>query len=667
MSRNGVRADDLLKMVFVSDPQISPDGRRAIYVQRTINADQKYESHLYMVDLIDHKVVRFTQGTANDTAPRWSPDGERIAFVSDRSGKKQIWVIPTAGGEAKQLTYCKNGVWQAPVWSPDGRHLLTIVPIAKGERLEDLGEEIGEAKEDKKKDRDEPYVVDRLKYKSDAEGFFRGKYKQLALVHVEDGTITTLTTGECDHSGACFSPDGKRIAFAANRADDPDRQLISDIYEMTLATKKWTLLTRSDGVFMSPNYSPCGRRLSVLGHRKEYMGATLTRVWVIDRETKHMSCLTEDWDVEASDVAINDMGTAAENRGAVWSQTGEALYFLASEAGSTGLYEVTLDRKVKRIIGGARQIYAFSLDHQKRHGVLAVSNYQTPGDLVFVRLEDGKEERLTEANAHWLHERTLSVPESFTFAARDGLMLHGWIMKPVGFEEGHQYPLILEIHGGPHAMYSHAFMHEFQVLAGLGYGVLFINPRGSHGYGQSFVDAVRGDYGGSDYHDLMDAVDYAMKHHRWIDAERLGVTGGSYGGFMTNWIVGHTNKFKAAVTQRSITNWLSFYGVSDIGYYFTEWELKGNLIDHADKLWRHSPLRYVKNIETPLLILHSEKDYRCPIEQAEQLYVALKQQRKTTRFVRFPNANHELSRSGDPSLRLARLREITRWFDQYLV
>lgn len=205
-----------------------------------------------------------------------------------------------------------------------------------------------------------------------------------------------------------------------------------------------------------------------------------------------------------------------------------------------------------------------------------------------------------------------------------------------------------------------------QVLADKGYAVLFTNPRGSHGYGQTFVNAVRGDYGGMDYADIMSGVDYVLEHFDFIDETRLGVTGGSYGGFMTNWIVGHTDRFKAAVTQRSISNWLSFYGVSDIGYFFTEWEVGCNVWDDPERLWHHSPLKYVKNIQTPLLILHSEKDYRCPIEQAEQLFIALKHLKRETKLVRFPEANHDLSRSGPPALRLERLNHIVGWFEQHL-
>ena len=262
-------------------------------------------------------------------------------------------------------------------------------------------------------------------------------------------------------------------------------------------------------------------------------------------------------------------------------------------------------------------------------------------------------------------QRELSSPEAIEFEGADGWKVNGWIMKPIGYEEGKKYPLILEIHGGPHAMYGNTYFNEFQILAAEGFAVLYVNPRGSHGYGQKFVNAVRGDYGGNDYQDLMCAVDYALDNFDYIDSERLGVTGGSYGGFMTNWIVGHTNRFKAAVTQRSISNWISFYGVSDIGYYFTDWQILADL-NEIEKLWDHSPLKYVDHVETPLLILHGENDFRCPIEQAEQLFIALKHRKKETKFVRFPESNHELSRSGKPALRINRLEYIRDWFLKYL-
>ncbi|MGG3923938.1 S9 family peptidase, partial [Geobacillus thermodenitrificans] len=264
------------------------------------------------------------------------------------------------------------------------------------------------------------------------------------------------------------------------------------------------------------------------------------------------------------------------------------------------------------------------------------------------------------------NEVTFADAEPFTYQSTDGWDIQGWIMKPPRLGDGEKAPLVVEIHGGPHTMYGFTFFHEFQLLASSGYAVLFTNPRGSHGYGQSFVNAVRGDYGGMDYEDIMAGVDAAIKQFAFIDETRLGVTGGSYGGFMTNWIVGHTNRFRAAVTQRSISNWLSFAGVSDIGYFFTKWEVGCDVWEDAERLWHHSPLKYVKNVRTPLLILHSEHDYRCPIEQAEQLFIALKQLGQETKLVRFPDANHDLSRTGNPALRLERLHQIVGWFDHYL-
>ncbi|WP_340081388.1 S9 family peptidase [Terribacillus sp. FSL K6-0262] len=661
MTANGLSAQDLLNFSFLSDPQLSPDGKSVVFVQKVINKKEKYQSNLFLMDVDSKEITQFTQGDHSDVQPRWSSDGQHIFFTSNRSGKQQIWKIAFNGGEASQVTTFKRGASQ-PVLSPDGKKLMVTVPLTASDNLEDK-----EAKEKKTEEKRKPYITTNLVYKSDAKGFSDETFDHLVLIDLETGTPTLLTDGEYNHHSPAFSPNGMHVAYSANRSEDPEQTFFSDIYQLDLTTKRTEKLTSSDKVFYTPNYSPDGKKLSLLGDDLEYTGATLTRVWTLDLATKELSCLTSDWDVECHDVAINDMGTGAASAGAVWSKTNDALFFLASERGSTGLYQVTLDKNITKVVGGKRQVYAFSTDKNQERFVYAVSQSAAiPGDLFVSALSGSDEQRLTAVNEHLLQTKILSAPEDFHFKANDGTELQGWIMKPAGFQEGETYPLVLEIHGGPHAMYSHAFMHEFQVLAGKGYGVLYMNPRGSHGYGQQFVDAVRGDYGGIDYADVMVAVDYALENHDWIDASRLGVTGGSYGGFMTNWIVGHTNRFKAAVTQRSISNWLSFYGVSDIGYFFTEWEHKTTVMEDPEELWRISPLRYAKNIQTPLLILHSENDYRCPIEQAEQLYVALKQQKKPTRFVRFPESNHELSRSGDPGLRIIRLNEITDWFETYL-
>lgn len=655
----GITADDLLQFSFIQEPQVSPDGKHVIYVNRTINDKKKYQSNLHVVDTTTKQSIPFTQGKHTVSQPVFSPDGKSIAFVSDRSGKQHVWLIALHGGEARQVTFFPNGA-SNPVWSPDGKSLLVQASLGKDESLDQDKEE----KEDSETLK--PYVTTNLRYKNDGVGFSKEKYQQLVLVNLEDQTTTLLTSGEFNHSNATFSPDGTTIALISNREEDAEYKLISDLYLLDIATKILTKLTDSDMRLHGPSYAPDGNQIALLGSDNTYAGSTLTRVYTFDLTTNTLECLTADWDVEASDVAINDMGTDGGNTAAVWANDGASLYFLAGERGCTSVYHVTLAKQISKVLGEKEQIYQFAFDAQQEQLVYAVSKADTPGDLYFYDVIAAKSERLTTSNQGWLAERQLAVPEEIAFTGMDGTALHGWIQKPINVEASKKYPLVVEIHGGPHLMYSHGFVHEFQVLAEKGYGVLYINPRGGHGYGQAFVDAVRGDYGGGDYQDIIDAVDYALATFDWIDDTRLGVTGGSYGGFMTNWIVGHTNRFKAAVTQRSITNWHSFYGVSDIGFFFTDWELKANLLSDPDKLWHHSPIRYVNNIETPLLILHSENDYRCPIEQAEQLYVALKVRKKITKFVRYPESSHGLSRNGDPDLRIHRLNEITGWFDQYL-
>ncbi|MFP7493003.1 S9 family peptidase [Terribacillus saccharophilus] len=661
MTKSGLTAHELLEFSFLSDPQLSPDGKWVVFVKRIINDKEKYQSNLFILEVDTKQVTQFTQGDVSDTQPRWAADGQTIYFVSNRSGKQQLWRIAFTGGEASQVTSFKRGASQ-PVLSADGKKAIVTVPLTVTDSLEDK-----ETQEDEKLEKLKPYITTSLQYKSDAKGFSDETFQHLVLIDLETNAASLLTDGAYDHHYPAFSPDGTHIAYSANRSEDPEQTFFSDIYQLDLTTHQTNKLTASDKSLRMPNYSPDGKKLSLLGDDMSSSGATLTKVWTLDLETMALTCLTEAWDVECSDVAINDMGAGTAGSGAVWSNTDDAVYFLASENGSTNIFQVTIDKQITRIVGGNRQVYAFSTDKDQTRFVYAVSQPDIPGDLYVTSVADEDEQRLTAVNEQLLQKKALSVPEEFRFKADDAIDLQGWIMKPTDFEEGKTYPLILEIHGGPHAMYGHAFMHEFQVLAAKGYGVLYINPRGSHGYGQQFVDAVRGDYGGGDYRDVMAAVDDALESHDWIDAARLGVTGGSYGGFLTNWIVGHTNKFKAAVTQRSISNWLSFYGVSDIGYFFTEREHKTNILENPEELWRVSPLRYVKDIQTPLLILHSENDYRCPIEQAEQLYVLLKQYKKTTRFVRFPESNHELSRSGDPGLRIIRLQEMTNWFDEYLM
>ncbi|MFO1445491.1 S9 family peptidase [Bacillus sp. Bva_UNVM-123] len=656
-----IQAEDLYQLKSVTDPQLAANGVDCIYVETTmLEKENKYAANLYYINIEEKtKPVQWTFGEYRNMTPRWSPDGEKLAFVSNRSGKNQIYVLNKGGGEARQLTECLNGA-SNPVWSPDGTMIAFNTALKKNEALT----EAEKSTEEKEKSL-EPLEVDKMTYKSDASGFWDGKYNQIATVHLDTEEVELLVSGEHDFQLQSWSPNGKTIALTAKLCEDKDFSFINDVYLFHLETKELENITNEIGNFGNVTWSHDGHYLGMFGHEREYENATITKLWVYHIFEKQLTCMTADSDLLVGDYAIGDFQQGTVTPGVLWGEDNRSFYFLATDNGNTVVYYGSIDGEMYPALLDNQHVYGFSTGGKLDRGVAAISTPTNPGDLFLLAVPTGELVQLTNINEQFFNETAVARAEPFQFKSSDEWDLHGWIMKPVNVQEGEKYPLIIEIHGGPHMMYANSYFHEFQCLAAQGFGVLFINPRGSHGYGQDFVDAVRGDYGGKDYEDIMQAVDYALANYDFIDENRLGVTGGSYGGFMTNWIVGHTNRFKAAVTQRSISNWISFYGVSDIGYFFTEWQIKSKL-NNMETLWKHSPLAYVENVETPLLILHSEKDYRCPIEQAEQLFIALKHNKKTTKFIRFPESNHELSRSGKPNLRISRLHYIKDWFTNYL-
>lgn len=658
MKIRGIEAEDLYRLASVTDPRLSPDGTKAAFVHTTMSKEKNdYVSNIFVLDLPTGEYEQWTYGKDRNTAPRWSPDGKKLAFVSNRTDKNQIHVMPVTGGEARPVTKLKNGATN-PVWSPDSKTIAFHAVVKSGEPLEAT-----EKEEENKKKEPEPVEVTKMKYKADTVGLYTGKYQQLALLDVETEKVELLTEEERHHTVLDWSPDGRYLVFSADYSEDEDFSFIQDIYLYDLETKEKRNLTNGQGLFFDGKFSPDGRYVAMIGNDFTYKNATLNGVWLYDLENQELKNISQSWDIPVGDYVAADFQQGAVSPGIIWTGDSSGIYFTASESGSVNLYFTDLAGNYRVVTKEEGHLFGVSLTAGK--AVATVSYPVEPSEVYSIDLSTGKLDKLTSFNKKALENIELSRPESFTYKSVDDWTVHGWIMKPVGFEERKKYPLILEIHGGPHTMYANTYFHEMQMLAAQGFAVLYVNPRGSHGYGQQFVDAVRGDYGGKDYEDLMAAVDYALETFDFIDETRLGVTGGSYGGFMTNWIVGHTNRFKAAVTQRSISNWISFYGVSDIGYYFNEWQ---HLLDKNDfeGLWKISPLRYVDQIETPLLILHSEEDLRCPIEQAEQLYIALKHRRKTTKLIRFPKSNHELSRSGIPNLRMRRLHYIKDWFIEYL-
>ncbi|PLR84679.1 peptidase [Bacillus canaveralius] len=660
-TKRTITAEDLYTLKSATDPRLAPNGRDLLYVETAMLKEKNdYSAHLFYINLDEKaKPVQWTYGEHRNHSPRWSPDGSRVAFISNRTGKNQIYILNAGGGEAKQVTFSRNGAG-SPVWSPDGTKIAFSISLGKDDSVSDRDGE------QEKKQELVPLEVDKMKYKSDAQGFLNGKVAQVAVVDLNSGEITQITDGKTDYHLQSWSPDGGKIAVTADLSDDTDSTFLNDVYLIDVkADNKLQRVTDGTGYFGSVTWSPDGKHLGLFGHGREYENATLTKLWVYDISSGTLKCLTNNWDVQAGDTVVGDFQQGAVTPGMLWADDNESFYFVATDHGNTVVYYGNLKGEIYPALLDNQHVYGLAADGRNERAVVAISKADQPGDLYTLNISTGALEQLTNVNADFLKEVTLSQPQAINLSAKDGTELHGWIMKPANYEEGKKYPLILEIHGGPHAMYANTFFHEFQLLAAEGYAVLYINPRGSLGYGQEFVNAVRGDYGGEDYKDLMAAVDYAIDSFPFVDKERLGVMGGSYGGFMTNWIVGQTDRFKAAITLRSISNWVSFYGVSDIGYYFTEWQINADLND-IETLWKHSPLAYAGNIKTPLLIMHGEKDYRCPVEQAEQLFIALKRQGKETKFIRFPESNHELSRSGKPQLRIQRLNYITEWFKDHI-
>lgn len=662
--QRGITPEDLYQITWVHDPIPSPDGTRLVYVSRRVNEQQDgYVSRLMLLELDELKERPFTSGT-RDHSPAWSPDGTRLAFLREHEGKTQAWLIAADGGEAIRVTHLEQGV-SSLCWSPDGSSLLV-----KSSVKPDTG--AGE-------DADEPdkplreLVVDRIRMKSDASGLWNGQRAHLFVIPVDGGESRQVTSGHFDVADYAWSPDGSSIAWITQMPkageDNNDFSMTNHVYLARPDGSDVQQLTPEGYQFSRLAFAPDSGSIALFANDRSYGNATLTKLYVLPASGGELRCVSKDWDVQLGHAIVGDMRSTLTTTGPVYTRDGSTILCLATVHGSVRVARFPLDgRHGEYLLPAEKEIYQFA-ELPDGSIIAAQADVLNPGDIYLYEHSKASEQepvQLTCSNPQLGKEIGVCTPETFWFDASDGLRLQGWIMKPAHTTKDVKVPTILEIHGGPHMMYGFTFMHEFQMLAAQGYAVVYLNPRGGLGYGQQFVNACRGDYGGGDYRDLMEALDYALSAYPYIDESRLGVTGGSYGGFMTNWIVGHTNRFKAAVTQRSISNWLSFYGVSDIGYYFTEDQIGGNAWEDTEKLWKHSPLAYVGQIQTPLLILHGEQDLRCPIEQAEQLFIALKRRGQKTRLVRFPGANHELSRGGNPYLRVRRLEHIVGWFNEHL-
>jgi len=648
-------ADDIKQFKFVSDPQVSPDGRSVLFVVTQAIDEGKngdYASNIWRFSKGKIRQLTFREG--RNTNARSSPDGKTILFISSRKTDEKsytrLMTMPSDGGEARTILELEKGKVEGritdPRWTPDGKRILFLSDMKKRE-----------------KDESDVKVVTRIVYRLNAEGYFHDKRTHLYSIKRNGGKPTQLTQGEYDVQGYSISHDGSKVAFIANMTEEADYTLVRDIHVMPAAGGESVKITESKGPIQALSWSPDGKRIAYRGHNLRRRLATNTGIWVVASEGGPSVEITGKLDRSLGNHLNSDSRMVSPDPSPMWDADGKWLYFLATDGGTCNLYKGDTEGSVvKPITEGEKSVEGFSLS---RDGSALAYTSMDALNLAELYVRDEKGERkVANFNDDILSKLKLSDPERFSFKASDGVEVEGWMMKPHDYEKA-RVPTVVEVHGGPRTAYGHCFMLEFQLLAANGFAVLFTNPRGSAAYGEEFAAAIPKNYGDRDYKDIMESVDHLISIGI-ADKDRLGVTGGSYGGFMTNWVVGHTDRFKAAVTQRSISNWYSFFGSSDIGYYFADEEVGGVPWANLQHYVENSPITYVDKVKTPLLIIHSEEDFRCPIEQGEQLFVALKKLRKETMMVRFPGENHELSRSGKPRHRIERLNHIVNWFKKHL-
>lgn len=675
-----ITIEDLYGIKFLSRPRISPDGQQIAYVATEIDTHKHtYRSAIWSVPSSGGEAKRLTASPANATNPGWSPDGKWLSFVSEREGeaslasgddqkklgkdKPQIWLLPQDGGEGRQLTFMPHGASGA-VWSPDSQWLIFSAEVGPFDEVTEEGKALPKVR-----------VIDRLWYRLDGAGFIQERRTHLFLLHVAGGEPVQLTDGDWDDGEAAWAPDGRRLAFTSSRADDRWRMPSADIYTLAIEQGRAGELRKlTDGEVGcgAPSWSPDSQTIAFAGALKFRSGGHIDLYSIAaDAQQAAARNLTSEFEGSFQDWTNTDGDARDEHLSPppAWSQDGNTIYALAAHRGATRVFAIAANGQNAHpptLTPGDIHIRDFSADQARQRLAILLGNTSKPVEIFTLATEPrGELQQLTHANAELFAQLELGTLEHFPYTGAENWPIEGWILKPPAFDPRKKYPLIVQIHGGPHTQFGYGFFHEMQVQAANGYVVLFTNPRGSSGYGREFSLAVRGAWGDVDSLDIMAGVD-ALIEKGYIDEQRLGVTGGSYGGFMTNWLIGHTDRFKAAVTDRCVSNLVSMFGSSDFGWLFGDDDFEAVPWDNPERLLQHSPITFVKDMHTPLLIIHSEQDLRCPPEQSEQLFTALKYLGREVLYVRFEGQSHGLSRGGHPRARLERLRHGLKWFATHL-
>lgn len=655
-TRRPATHEDLLHIKSVSDVQLSPDGTRVAYVLTSIDAEKdEYRSSIWVVPTDGGEPMQFTRGAKHDTAPRWSPDGRWLAFLSDREDRQpQLYLMLVNGGEPRRLTSLDNGAGPA-VWSPDSQSILFAARVLKE----------APPKDDEARGRWEqrPKVVTRAQYKADGQGYTFDAVSQLFVMSLEGGEPRQLTDGDSENRAPSWSPDGQQIAWSRRRDGIGDYN-ISDIWLMNADGSNMCRINQNIGRATSPTWSPDGAMLACYGTERQEpgLGDPLVHVWVVPLHEGTPRALTIEYDR-----GVVLLPPPAVTPGPVWSDDGRTLTFNVADAGDVQLARAHLETgSIERVVKGDRQITSSSMSESADRIAFVATDLTNPSDVYACDWNGATEGRLTNVNADLLTELQLPRIERLQFSNPNGGTIDGWLAYPL--KQDGRAPLLVDIHGGPHSFFGNAFWSGYfyrYVLAAQGWAVLALNPTGSGSYGKAFAHDIRGRWGEHDLREQLAAVD-SLIAEGFVDGKRLAVTGYSYGGFMTSWTIGHTDRYKAAVVGAPVTNLESFHGTSDIGLWFGAWEMKGELFGNRETFRRLSPINYVDQVTTPTLILHGEADDRCPIEQGEEFFIGLIAAGKVpTQLVRYPGGSHLFIINGRPSHRVDFSRRVAEWVERY--
>ena len=649
---NPIGPESAHRIKSISDPTLSPGGSRLAFTLAWAEPpEMNSRSRIMMLDLGHGEPVEFTQGN-RDSAPRFSPTGKSLAFLrEDTAGKRQVWTMGSGGGEAHQVTSTALGVTDFN-WSPGGDGLVFCADVDP------------ESPEGENPDRDTPRVrvVRRIRYRYDTLGWRGDAHTHLFLVNAdgqEPSPGVQLTEGDWDDLAPVWSPDGSRIAFLSGRHEDRDTRDLAQVYVVSVEGGEPVLWSQGVTNAGALAWSPDSQKLLAVGTQQPD-GLVLWQGWLYVLELgKEPKQLTDD-----SIKPYLSMPALARPTELSWAEDG-TIFFLGEKAGESFLFQMSdLEGPVKSKHGGGCQITSLNVDQSSGRAVALASSPKSAGDLYLVNLDDGNAKQLTNHNQEYLADHPPAGLDKFS-NERAGVEVQCRLWLPADFDVSRSYPMVLDIHGGPNGAFYDSFVPLQQMLATSGYLVLAVNPRGSSTYGNDFMMSVLEDWGGEDYLDLMAAVD-AVLERPYVDATRMGVHGYSYGGYMTSWIIGHTDRFKAAVVGAPCINLVSMYGTSDIGVSFGEAQWGGTLAEAAPKLVEHSPITYAADVQTPALLLHGEADHRCPIGQSEEYFVALKRRGVDVELVRFPGCSHSFPRTGHAKMREEYLARTLGWFQRYL-